>query len=764
MKSKIFLLIGLILLICALPLYSKTVSEQEFEEVEIYKIEFFGNKVIKDDRLKNLISTKIGDTYKSNIIKEDIKKLYKTNYFYKIDIVTKLIKDKILLIYRFEENPILADLRISGNDKISESEILEVIPIEKGKLTSRDILETTKAIIEQFYLLKGFNNVQISEKITPIGQGSIQYSVKIKEGKRGYVKGIVIKGTSDENIAEILKKLETKTKWVFSPITGRGRLSEDIIDADRSKVRGFFLNNGYINAKVSKPRIEYVKEKDGYLVVFDVEEGDRYKVGSITFSGDLLDNKDLSQYTSLDDVEYFSLEKMNTDIESLTIAYGDEAYAFANINPIFNQDDEQLKISIKYNVEKGEKYKVNKITISGNTRTRDKVIRREIKIKEQENYSGTKIKKSKSFINRRNYFEFVNIKEVPSKDKPNYLDLEVEVEEKPTGYFSIQGGYSSVEALLLGVQIQENNLFGYGKSLGASVTVGTVSQNFLIDYFDPYFLDTSYQFGLQLFKREYQYIDYDRARWGGVLQFGKELNTWTFARLKYRFESIKVDDLNSVATEVLQESKDKISSVTLGLTYDTRDNFMDPSKGISSSLYIQESNSYLGANLHFTEYTASFGKYYSFIPNHTLAFTADGAFIDFRNVGDRLIVSERYYLGGPENLRGYKFARVSPRRTLSNGKFVRIGGNKYVYSALEYLYPLALETGLKGILFIDVGETYEETQTIDLNPWDMKKDIGFGFRWLSPVGPLKLDFGFPLGNRESDESKFEVQFSFGSVF
>ena len=148
--------------------------------------------------------------------------------------------------------------------------------------------------------------------------------------------------------------------------------------------------------------------------------------------------------------------------EISTCAISGAVGTFANINPIFNQDDEQLKISIKYNVEKGEKYKVNKITISGNTRTRDKVIRREIKIKEQENYSGTKIKKSKSFINRRNYFEFVNIKEVPSKDKPNYLDLEVEVEEKPTGYFSIQGGYSSVEALLLGVQIQENTLFGYG--------------------------------------------------------------------------------------------------------------------------------------------------------------------------------------------------------------------------------------------------------------------------------------------------------------
>ena len=764
MKLKLFVIFSIIYLISTPCLYSKINSNELVAGKEIYKIEFFGNKVVKDDRISEIIGSQIGTIYDDEIIKKDIKELYKTSYFYKIDIVTKLINEKVLLIFRFEENPVLADIRISGNDKITEKEILEVLPIEKGKLTARDTLDVAKAITEQFYLLKGFNKVSISEKITPIGQGAIQYSMKIKEGKRGYVKGIVIKGTNNENVKKILKNLETKTKWVFSPITGRGRLSEDIIDADRSKVRAFFLNNGYINVKVSKPRIEYVEQKDGYLVVFDVEEGQRYKVGSITFSGDLFEDLDLADYTILDDEEYFSLEKMNEDIENLTIVYGDKSYAFANIDPIFNQDDDLLSVSIKYNIEKGEKYKVNKISIFGNTRTRDKVIRREIQIKEQEDYSGTKIKRSRTFINRRNFFESVDIKEVPSEDKPNYLDLEVTVDEKPTGYFSIQGGYSSVEALLLGIQIQENNLWGYGKSLGASITVGTVSQNFLIDYFDPYFLDTTYQFGLQLFKREYQYIDYDRERWGGIVQFGKELNTWTFARVKYRYESIKVDDLASAATEVLQESKDKISAITLGLTYDTRDNFMDPSRGISSSVYIQESNSYLGANLHFTEYTGSFGKYYSIKENHTLAFSAEGAFIDFRNAGDRLIVSERYYLGGPENLRGYKFARVSPRRTLSNGKFVRIGGNKYVYSALEYLYPLAMETGLKGILFFDVGQAYEETETIDTNPWDMKKDIGFGFRWLSPVGPLKLDFGFPVGKRRSDESKHEVQFSFGSVF
>ena len=162
----------------------------------------------------------------------------------------------------------------------------------------------------------------------------------------------------------------------FSGITGRGRLSEDIINLDRSKIRSFYLDNGFVNVKVSKPRIDYIESKDGYLVVFEVEEGDRYKVGTITFTGDLLDDKDLSDYITLDESIYFNLSKMEQDIENLTIVYGDESYAFANIDPIFNQDDDLKQVSIKYNMEKGEKYKVNKISIFGNTRTRDKVIRR----------------------------------------------------------------------------------------------------------------------------------------------------------------------------------------------------------------------------------------------------------------------------------------------------------------------------------------------------------------------------------------------------
>ena len=218
------------------------------------------------------------------------------------------------------------------------------------------------------------------------------------------------------------------------------------------------------------------------------------------------------------------------------------------------------------------------------------------------------------------------------------------------------------------------------------------------------------------------------------------------------------------ASEVFEQGTDEISSIGIGITYDTRDNFINPSRGISTNFNVEESNEVFGADLFYTKYSSSFKKYYSIKRNHTLAYKLEGAFVDFREIGNRIIVGERYYMGGPMNLRGYKASRVSPRRLLSTGNFVRIGGNKFVFNTLEYLFPIALETGLRGILFVDAGNTYDESKNIDYNPNDMKKDVGFGFRWLSPMGPLKLDFGFPLGNRKSGESKYEVQFSIGSLF
>lgn len=735
-----------------------------YEGKIIDRIDYYGNKIIPLDKIKEISLLKVGDSFSSENLRKDIKKLYETNYFYKIDAVIKLIDGNNILIIRFEENPILASFTIKGNDEISEKDLKEPLNLSVGKIVSRKELDVSKRVIRQFYFYKGFNNVQVEDSIFPVGEGKIEYVITVSEGKRGYVKGIDFVGVDETFKKELAKYIETKVKWFWSPITGRGRLSLELVDMDEQNVKQFFLNKGFLDIRTDKPKVSYNKFKDGYKVVFNVDQGVRYKTKSISFNGDLIkDESQLKDSLVLKENEFFSTSNLTKDIENLNTIYGDESYAFANISPSVVKDKSSDKVIIDFNIEKGEKYKVNLINISGNTRTRDKVIRRQILVNENDDYSSSKIKASKQRINRRGFFEKVEVSEKPA-DKKNYLDLNVEVEEKATGFFSIAGGYSSTENLLLGIQIQESNLFGYGKQLSTSATVGGLSKNFSVDYSDPYFLDTLYTFGFQVFNNEYQYVDFDRNSYGGKIRFGKAISDWSYFNVRYRYENMKIDNLKLAASEVFQQGEDKISAIGLGLTYDTRNNFINPSRGISTGFNIEESNEILGANLYYTKYSTNFSKYYSIKRNHTLAYKVEGAFVDFRDIGNKIVVGERYYLGGPNNLRGYKASRVSPRRLLSTGNFVRIGGNKYVFNTFEYLFPIALETGLRGILFADAGNTYDESENIDYNPLDMRKDVGFGFRWLSPMGPLKLDFGFPVGNRKSGESKFEVQFSIGSLF
>ncbi|NSW88361.1 outer membrane protein assembly factor BamA [bacterium] len=743
---------------------TNTETISSYEGVVIDRIDYYGNRIILLDKIKEIVSINPKDKFTSESLKNNIKKLYDTNYFYKIDAVIKEINKEIVLIIRFEENPILATFTIKGNEEISEKDLKEPLNLSIGKIVSRKQLEISKKVVKQFYFFKGFNNVQVEDSIFPIGEGKIEYVISVKEGKRGYVKGIDLLGVDESFKKELLKSIQTKVKWVWSPITGRGRLSLELVDMDEQNVKQFFLNKGFLDIKTDKPIVTYDQVKDGYKVVFKVNQGVRYKTKSITLKGDLIKKEEeLKSLLLLKEDEFFGTGKLTQDIEKLNTIYGDESYAFANISPSVVKDKSSDKVIIDFNIEKGEKFKVNLINISGNTRTRDKVIRRQILVNENDDYSASKIKASKQRVNRRGFFEKVEISEKPAVKK-NFLDLNVEVEEKATGFFSIAGGYSSTENLLLGIQIQESNLLGYGKQLSTSVTVGGLSKNFSVDYNDPYFFDTLYTFGLQLFNTEYQYVDFDRNSFGGKIRVGKAVSDWSYLNFRYRYENMEIDNLKLGANEVFQQGEDKISALGVGITYDTRDNFINPSRGVSTGFNIEESNDILGANLYYTKYSTNFSKYYSIKRNHTLAYKVEGAFVDFRDIGNKIIVGERFYLGGPNNLRGYKASRVSPRRLLSTGNFVRIGGNKYVFNTLEYLFPIALETGLRGILFVDAGNTYDESENIDYNPNDMRKDMGFGFRWLSPMGPLKLDFGFPIGNRKSGESKFEVQFSIGSLF
>jgi outer membrane protein insertion porin family len=461
----------------------------------------------------------------------------------------------------------------------------------------------------------------------------------------------------------------------------------------------------------------------------------------------------------------FSRSVLAGDISKLTTFYGDKGYAFANVSPDFKVDRENLIVNISYNIEKGKEVHVRNIDIVGNTRTRDKVIRREIPIQEQQLYSATKIQQIKPRVFRLGYFEDnieVTTNRVPGTD--DQLDVNVKLKEKPTGFFSIAGGFSSVETFIFAGQIQESNLFGFGKTLSFSAQIGGLTRIGIADYQDPHFLDTQFTLEVLGFYTQRKFLDFTTNSLGTSAAFGRHLISDLSGRISYRFEHETVSNISGDAALLITESARNISSIGFGLVWDSRNNILDPSRGNISRANIEFAGGPFGGNTDFTRYTAS-TRFFFPLPFKTV-FSVAGQYglISLRNTGNDLIVSERFFLGGPDDLRGFPFRQVGARVPTDNGDFVVIGGTQMVVGTAEYIFPLIPQVGFKGVVFFDIGNVFNDNEKFTLNPSDLRKDFGVGIRWASPLGPLRLEVGFPIGKRLPGENRYQLQFTIGTLF
>ncbi|MGH7901240.1 MAG: outer membrane protein assembly factor BamA, partial [Thermodesulfobacteriota bacterium] len=531
------------------------------------------------------------------------------------------------------------------------------------------------------------------------------------------------------------------------------------------RIRAQYYNDGYLDVNISKPEIQYSEEKKGYIVTFRIEEGKQYKLGNITFAGDLIvPEKEMLSLLKLKVGEIFRGGQLADDIEKLTTFYGDKGYAFANIDPGVKQDKENLTVDLNFLIEKGTEVYIRNIDIVGNTRTKDKVIRREIPIEEQQLYSSSKIEAIKARVSRLGFFDEnveVATNRVPGTE--NELDINVKVKEKPTGFFSLAGGFSSVETVIFAGQIQESNVFGTGKRLSLNAQIGGVTQLFFINYTDPHFWDTDWTLDAIGFRTKRKFRDFDRDSWGGSLTGGRRLFSNLGGRVTYRLESLKITDVASDALFIINEESNTISSFSLGFVWDTLNNVLDPSKGNISRTDIEYAGPF-GGDTDFIRYTVSTRQFLPFVFNTVFSIFGSYGIIDFQNLGDEILVGERFFLGGPNTLRGFGFRRVGPRVPTPDGGFVIIGGVQELLFQVDYIFPLFSGLGLKGVVFFDMGNAFNDGENLTFNPGDLKKDYGFGFRWNSPLGPLRLEIGFPIGKRQSDEDPFEIQFTIGTLF
>lgn len=735
----------------------KNVQGFTHHTTRIANITISGNKKIESGAIIHKISVKSGDQYTPAALSQAIKDVYKMGYFDNVVAQMEETADGKALNFEVTEKPVVGQVIVNGEDELKEDKILEVITLTANNIISTQDVQKSTDSIKKLYKDEGYYNTTVEATTTPTKTGKIDVSFAIKEGRKVYIKEITLTGNTTFKRKELLKLLQTSEKGLLSWLTDSGILKRDLLAQDADRIVSYYNNSGFVDAKVSEPE---VTQKGEWLYInFNISEGDRYKVGDLDIVGDLLEDKSaLIGLTQIIKEPYFSRKTLRDDVMKVTDRYAEKGYAFAEVMPGTIKDEVNKRINITFDISKKELVHINRIVIKGNSRTRDKVIRREMAVKENGLFNSVALKKSQEKLTRLEYFESVEITPVPTADE-TLMDLNVEVKEKATGNFSIGAGYSSVDSFMFMSEVSQNNFLGKGQRVALKANISGVSSQYNFNFTEPHLADSKLLFGFDIFDWMREYDDFTKDSQGFGLRFGYPVwEKWNMST-GYTFEDSTLSDVKATASQIIKDSMDIniISALGLGFARDSRDKLTDPGSGSLHTISTKYAGGFLGGDAEFTKFEGATNWFFK-VPWDTTFHYKLAAGYSFANSGDKLPVFEKFYLGGMNSIRGFKSSSISPRAT---DTLEKIGGGKMWYSNVEWIFPLVKDAGLKGLVFFDCGNVYDEHSDWDFNT--IKKSVGAGFRWLSPMGPLRLEWGYNLAPTD-----YEVQsnwdFSLGGSF
>ncbi|MFH1215364.1 MAG: outer membrane protein assembly factor BamA [Pseudomonadota bacterium] len=723
---------------------------------QVAKIIIKGNTRIDSGAIMRNIQNRTGDRYNPTQLSDDMKNVYKMGYFNDVRISVEDAEEGKNVIFLVKEKEVVSSVTISGEDNIDADKIKEVITVAQNTIVNPRELKISAENIRKLYKEKGYYDTEVTTKLTYPDQDKVNVLFEIKEGNKIYVKEIIINGNKSFSNDEIEEILTTSTKTIFSWITESGLLKRDVLQQDASRIGAFYQNHGFIDAMVGDPQVE--KKGEWLYVTFNITEGDRYKVGIIDISGDMIEEKStLEKMTSIGEEKYFSRQILRDDVLALTDYYASKGYAFAEVDPKVNKNSDEKRVDITLDINKGDLVHINRIVIKGNTRTRDKVVRRTLDIDEQSVYDATAIKKSTEKLQYLDFFEDVNITPEPT-DEDNLMDIIVELKEKPTGTFSIGAGFSSADGLLFMADVTQHNFLGRGQSVSLQANVGGKSTRYNLSFTEPRLNDSKLSFGFDVYKWSRDYDDYDKDSVGAAVRLGYPIwdkwRVWT----TWAYDDSELSNVSDYASFYIRESMDIniTHSVTLGLSRDTRNHRYSPTKGSYNSVSAQKAGGPLGGDSSFTKYEGTTSWYFPFYWSTTFHTNLSAGYVTEDETG-KLPVYEKFYLGGLNSVRGFEYGDISPRdpKTLD-----KIGGEKMAYMNLEYIFPLVKDIGLNALVFYDMGNVVRDSENLFT---DIRSSVGFGFRWLSPMGPLRLEWGYNI-DAEENEDQSMWDFSIGGMF
>jgi outer membrane protein insertion porin family len=738
-------------------LASTFVWAQQVEKVA--RIEVTGNESIDRGFILNSVKTKENDPYNLDKLREDMKNVYKTGLFSDVQIDVKDSDKGKVVTFVVIERPPIKMIYVVGNKQIKTEDIREKLKVKTNTVMNIEKIKESMDEVKKLYASKGYYNTRVTYEIIPEEGYDIGVKFLIDEPEKAFVRKISFTGNKNFSTDKLQGYMSVREKGMLSWFTGSGVLEEETLDDDRKRIESFYSDNGYVRIKVGVPDISISKDGKSISIVMPVEEGNVYKIGKIDFAGDLIFptevlQKDLQSKSG----NTFRSSFYREDVIMLSDLYQDKGYAFTDISPLTLIDDNTQKIDLTFNIAKGKEIFVNRINILGNTRTRDKVIRRELRLAEGDRYSATGLKRSKERLTNTQYFKEVDLKLIKTED-PDKINLDVTVEEKPTGTFNISLGYSTSEKAIISGSVSQNNLLGTGKKLFFNASVGSITNDFNISFVDPYIFDLNLSAGLTLFNTSREMNSYDYSQTGGSLILTRPMTEFTKLNARYRYEKATVDNIDLGAGLYIREQAGTttISSVTLGLNNNTIDNTMNPTKGINANISFELAGGPFGGQSDYYKAIGSYGRYFPAGFWNSQFFIKGTAGTTQSYNGSTIPVSENFFVGGMQTVRGFKYGEAGPMDL--NGD--PIGGSNELFFNFEWIFPIYAPAGLKGIIFFDVGSGFNDDKGFLLE--GARTSAGTGIRWFSPFGPVRLEIGFNL-NPKKGEKRSVFDFALGSQF
>ena len=778
----------------------------------VEKIGFKGNIKVEAAAMQRALSTEErfgkhpveeGQPLKLDTLQDDLKTLWKMRSFDDVRIEWEEgDSGGIVLQYVVREKRTVRKIYVSGNSEVGLDKINEVLDLKKDTIYDPAKIKRNVEKIHDLYVEKGYYLADVKSEIKIHSATQLDVYFIVDEHAKVEVRKVTFQGNRNATDEELRSVMATQEGNWLSFLTSAGTYKEDAFERDVLLLTAFYYDKGYVTVKIGKPTVEMSPDKRFLYISIPVEEGEIYKLGKLDFQGELLVPKeDMLAGLKVKSGDQFNRSKLGQDIQNINNFYKNRGYANVNVTPLTQIDADKRIVDLTFDLQQGKKVFFERINIRGNTKTRDKVIRRELKIVEGELYSEALVEFSKNRVQALGFFEKVEIS-TKRGTTDERIEVNIEVTERPTGTFQVGAGFSSIENFIAQAQIAQNNLFGRGTTLRLSAQVSSLRQLFSINYIDPYFLDSNVTFSFSGYNQLLYYPNFNRTTRGGDLTWGYLFGDYLRLLGTYKLEWVSIGQntqgmqisgfgqVQSIAGGTLANlyRRGWTSSVRLWTQFDSRNDRMFPTKGMFHLLSLEVADRYLASEIDYVR-VSGYARFYRPIWGPFIFRLNAESGLVFSRRAEGVPIYERYFLGGIQSIRGFRLFSLGPRiqiqSALEPGSYLipfSVGANWQIIMNSEIEFMIIPAVQIKGVVFFDMGNGYNleskyctsaaATSALPevFNPCshyptfqNLRYSVGFGFRWFSPIGPLRFEWGIPL-NKQTGEDPLVFEFTIGNFF